>query len=151
MAVEDLWCAQDLRCFDSGAAEEPESLSVVPIISEGSSVERIPVEVWWVVNKVKSNSVVRATVKHRAKPVSVIERDGNALNDGLGAVQFRLAILGEKDSDFMAQRSQSTGKRAHNVSEATSLRIRDAFGCHDCDLHGQAEPHRAPVMRAMGC
>ena len=87
--MEQVRLSQDFGGLEHRPAEQGKSLRVVVVIAQRSSVERVAIEEWRVVDEVELHSVAHAAVEHRAEAIAIIEWHRDAADHLAWVVEFR--------------------------------------------------------------
>src|SRR5208282_1986064 len=117
VAVKHIGHTENLGGFQNGAAEQGEALSVVVIVAQRRTVERIAVEVRRVVNEIELHSSAHAAVEHRTKTITVVKGDGNAGDHLARVVELGLFVTGKIDSDLVAQVGECGWQGAYDIGQ----------------------------------
>src|SRR5208283_4675678 len=132
--MEDIGYAEDLRRLQYCAAEQGETLSIVVIVAQRSTVEGFAIEIRRVVNEIELHSSAYAAVEHRTEAVPVIEGDRDTGDDFARILEPGLFVTWKKDGDLMTQMSESERQRADDICQPASLGKRHALGCRKGDM-----------------
>src|SRR5208283_3483826 len=133
--MEDIGYAEDLRRLQYCAAEQGETLGIVVIVTQRSTVEGFAIEIRRVVNEIELHSRAYAAVKYRTEAVPVIEWDRDAGDDFARILQLGLFVTRKKDGDLVPQISERERQGTDDVCQPASLGKRHALGCREGDMH----------------
>ena len=126
---------KNLRGLEHGATEQRVALGVVGIISGGRAVERIAIEIWRILDKIRTHAALAGSRHDGSEAILVVERNRDAAHYRRRIGQLGLAVTRQIDADLMPERGQGAGQSANHVGQSASLGIGNPFGSDECDVH----------------
>jgi len=84
--MKNLGHTKNLGSFQYGAGKEGKTLGVVRVVAGWGTVKRLAFKKWRIIDKVETYAGEFAGADHRTKAVTVVEWDGDAADDDLGAL-----------------------------------------------------------------
>src|SRR4051812_29572499 len=119
--MKDMGSSHDFGGFQNGPGEQSETFGIVGIIAGGRTVESIAVEIRRVFHKIEADATLNASGNDRRKAVLIIERHGDAADDGGRIGKLGLAIAREVNADLMPESGQSARKGADHIGQTAGL------------------------------